>query len=126
MILSALAALPHHPITILPTLHTEETQNLNSDRVRATPRDTLARKDLGQCSGHSFIHPSGMRTFSPAPPSGNFGEEKEKTKADGLRWGCGKVEPKVINDILGPKNECVYWRSTALGQTPNTELTFVT
>lgn len=53
MILSPLAVLPLSPPSDqLPTLHTEGTQSVNSNKVSATIWDTLARKDVGWCSEH--------------------------------------------------------------------------
>ena len=85
MILSPSAALPHHPSPILPTLHTEETQNLNSDRVRATPKDTVARKDLGQCSATVSYTLLESELFPPPLLQATLGKKKRKQRRVG--WG---------------------------------------
>lgn len=92
MTLSPLALLPLSTHSNrLPTLHTERTQNVNSDNVNATIWDTLTRNDVGQCSEHghnpqfydmsyTLVECEFFYTLSP----GNLGWGGKEKKS---RWG---------------------------------------
>lgn len=71
----------------LPTIHTEGTQNVNSDTVNATIWDTLTRKDVGQSSeqGHKpqvydMSHSLVEHELFHVPPSSNLWVKREREK----------------------------------------------